>query len=188
MKKTTMLTAIFAMACCAAAPALAQEIEAEETVTVEREVVMATGDDRPAVRREIRVMRIDGARDTRRDTRRRTLLDAQIDEMEKTELRIVEMGERSDLSEAELKAITEARIAEGEMVIFSGKEMRCERRSGGEVKLRVCTEEGRVSALRALRKARATLAAENGLAYASRSRAIAALDRQIADLELATGR
>lgn len=183
MKTNAMLAAISVMACLFAAPVLAQEIEIEtdEIVQVEREVIMIDRDGAVAADdRDVRVIRL-------RSGDRDGSLDRQIDDMEKVEVRIVKMGESADLSEAEIKAITEERIAEGDMVVFSGKEMRCERRSGGEVRLQLCTDEGRRSALSALRKARASLASQTRVNFESRSRAVDALDRRIADLEAEIG-
>lgn len=173
MTSNPILAAIAATACLSAAPIVAQEIEPEGSVLVEREtVVVDTGVATAPSVRQTRIRR----------------LDDQIDAMKEVETRIVEMGEKAELSEAELKALTEARIADGDMVVFSGREMACERQATGEVRLKVCTVEGRNSALRALREARRTLAADAAQGDEARLRALAALDSRIEELEAASDR
>lgn len=190
MKNNTMIAAASALACLSTSPLAAQEIEADDTVSIQRKVVVIDTDEGAReVGREVRVMRIgEGARNTRGRTGRDAGLNDRIDAMKKVEARIVKMGEGANLSEAELRAITGDRIADGRMVVFSGEEMQCELQNTGEVKLRLCTSEGQVSALDALRKARRSLAADTDLDRESRGRALTALDDRIDELEAATGR
>ncbi len=182
MTRNPIFAALAATACLTAAPLMAQEIEADETVSIEREIVVVdTADDSSGVTRRSLVRRIGAdAGGTR--------LDDQIDAMKEIEVRIVRMGESAQMSEAEIRALTEARIADGDMVVFSAREMACERQASGEVRLRVCTLEGRNSALSALREARRTLATDAALDDESRLSALAALDRRIDELEAASDR
>jgi hypothetical protein len=180
MKPRTLIAAISAMACFVPAPLLAQEIEVDEDVSVDRRVMVIetgdTADDERIVKREVRVVRSDTGDKA---------LARQLDDLEKVELRIVKMGDDTDISGAELRALTEERIADGKMVVFSAREMECERQATGEVRLEVCSSEGRASVLEALREARGTIAAETDLGADAKARALAALDRRIAELEAA---
>lgn len=180
MKTNAMLATLAAATCLASTPLMAQEIEVEEDVAVDRRVVVIETDDAEngkKVEHKVRVVRrgADGAEVAR-----------ELDEMEKVEVRIVKMGEGADLSEAELRALTEERLADREMIVFSGREMECERQATGEVRLKVCSSEGRASVLKALREARGTLATETSLGDDAKARALAALDRRIVELETAT--
>ena len=174
-KRTTLISAAASLACLVALPAAAQTIESDENVTVETRV--SVDSERPTTqRREIRVIRL---RDDDSDVR----ISREIDDVGKADIRIVTMGEGADLSEEELKAIARARLDEREMVVFSKKEMVCEKETTGQVSLRVCSEAGRGSALKALRKARATVADDDGIDDSQKARALAALDARIAELE-----
>lgn len=180
MTKKLMLAAVSTLACFVPATLAAQEIAVDEDVSVDRRVMVIetadSDDDERTVTREVRVVRSDPGDNT---------LARQLDDMEKVEVRIIKMGEDTDMSEAELRALTEERIADGEMVLFNAREMECEHQNTGEVRLQVCSSKGRASVIEALRKARGTIATEAGLGDDARARALAALDRQIVELEAA---
>ena len=183
MNAKIMLTATAALACLSQPPISAQEIAVEEDVSIDRRIAAIDKkselDRSPDIEREVHIVRrrsVDGA------------LADQIDAMEEVELRIVKMGEGADIDEAELRALTERRIADGEMVVFNGREMECERQATGVVRLEVCSSEGRKSVIEALREARATLADDAQLGIDAKARALAALDRRIVELEVAGDR